>query len=488
MLPFKTLLQIDSNSRQAIFQQLANQLIQLIQDGTLQTGERLPSTRQMGEFLNLHRKTIVSFYDELIAQGWLETAIGSGTFVTKTLPIHQNQSLLSLETSSSKFVNAPVLAKKKTFLDIPALSASSTSLRLDDGFPDVRLAPMEELSRAFRRYLTAGNPYTRLGYTDPKGSPRLRNFLVDYLNNSRGLRISTENILITRGTMNAVFLASQLLLNRGDNVIVGETNWSGANMNFQNCGANLLTVPIDDFGMVVDAVEEICLKKQVRLLFITSHHHYPTTATLRADRRLKLLQLSEKHGFMILEDDYDYDFHYQSSPHLPLASADRQGTVLYMGSFSKSIAPALRIGYLVATKEIIERLAQLRRIIDRQGDSMLEYGLAELLEEGIIKRHLRKSLKNYRQRRDIFCEALSTELKDKIQFNIPEGGMAVWAKFSAEINLPKLSESLLKDGLSISTGRSYRFDNQNFNEIRLGFASSTEDELLKSVEVLKMRI
>jgi GntR family transcriptional regulator / MocR family aminotransferase len=488
MLPFKTLLQIDATSRQAIFQQLANQLIQLIQDGTLQTGERLPSTRQMGELLNLHRKTIVSIYDELIAQGWLETIIGSGTFVTKTLPIHQNQGFIALESPEKKSKNQPILLHEKPFLSIPALSASSTLLRLDDGFPDVRLAPMEELSRAFRRYLTTGNPYTRLGYTDPKGSPRLRNFLVEYLNNSRGLRVSTENILITRGTMNAVFLASQLLLKQGDNVIVGETNWSGANMNFQNCGANLLTVPIDDFGMVVDAVEEICLKKQIRLLFITSHHHYPTTATLRADRRLKLLQLSEKHNFMILEDDYDYDFHYQSSPHLPLASADRQGMVLYMGSFSKSIAPALRIGYLVAPEEIIERLAQLRRIIDRQGDSMLEYGLSELLEEGIIKRHLRKSLKNYRQRRDIFCEALSTELKDKIDFNIPEGGMAVWAKFSAGINLPKLSESLLKDGLSISTGRSYRFDNQSFNEIRLGFASSTEDELSKSVEVLKRKI
>jgi GntR family transcriptional regulator/MocR family aminotransferase len=195
---------------------------------------------------------------------------------------------------------------------------------------------------------------------------------------------------------------------------------------------------------------------------------------------VRLLELAQKHGFIIFEDDYDYDFHYQNKPLMPLASADEAGMVLYCGAFSKSISPAIRVGYLVGPENVIEHLAQLRRTIDRQGDSMLENAMAELLQNGVIQRHLRKSLRAYQQRRDFFCGLLNDSLKNYVQFKMPEGGMAVWTYFDSRIDLNRLAQNALKKGLY--------FQGENSplapNFTRLGFASSAPAELEQCVAVL----
>lgn len=205
--------------------------------------------------------------------------------------------------------------------------------------------------------------------------------------------------------------------------------------------------------------------------------------TLRADRRLKLLSLAEEHGFAIFEDDYDYDFHYMSKPLLPLAATDPNGMVLYCGSFTKSIAPAFRVGYVVAAENVIERLTQLRRIIDRQGDVALENAIADLLHNGVIQRHLRKSFREYRQRRDVFCDLLSNELHDKVSFVKPDGGLAIWTRFDQACDMKIIAERATKKGLSFSNGLLH--DIPGGGHTRLGFASSATDELFRAVSVLK---
>jgi GntR family transcriptional regulator/MocR family aminotransferase len=337
------------------------------------------------------------------------------------------------------------------------------------------------LARAYRSNLLQGNPYVRLGYGHTQGASWLRRELAAYLNETRGLKITPENILITRGTMMGLYLVCAGLLQAGDNVAVGVLNWGSANMNFLQAGAQLVRISVDEHGLDVDELEQFCQKNPLRLVYITSHHHYPTTVTLRADRRIKLLQLAETYGFIIFEDDYDYDFHYLSKPLLPLASADRAGMVLYCGSFTKTISPAFRVGYLVGSENVIVHLAQLRRIIDRQGDLILENGMAELLQTGVIQRHLRKSLREYRQRRDLFCELLRTKLSNYLDFQTPDGGMAVWTLFEKGIDLEILAEKVLKKGLFFSDGKHH---DSLLNATRLGFASSTVGELEQSVEIL----
>jgi GntR family transcriptional regulator/MocR family aminotransferase len=255
-------------------------------------------------------------------------------------------------------------------------------------------------------------------------------------------------------------------------------------MNFLQAGANLIKIPIDEHGIVVDELEKICRRQTVRMVFVTSHHFYPTTVALRADRRIQLLQLSEQYRFIIFEDDYDYDFHYLSKPLLPLASADKAGMVLYCGSFTKAISPAFRVGYLVGSENVIHHLAQLRRIIDRQGDAMLENALAELLQNGVIQRYLRKAWRKYRQRRDVLCELLKTNLGEYVQFQPPVGGMSVWTHFDPKISIPALAQKALQHDLYFSPGFRNENGSATINATRLGFASSTPAELERCVEIM----
>ncbi|WP_254560905.1 aminotransferase-like domain-containing protein [Dyadobacter diqingensis] len=485
MQPLSSLLRIDKSDRQPVYLQIANQLTDLIRTGIMQSGYQLLSSRQLAEAMDIHRKTVVRAYDELLAQGWLESRAGSGTYVATHFPEIKPQ---PISNGGKEIPNTKKIAGF-SFEDKPylrrAVLKSMTSLRLDDGFPDPRLAPLEELSRAYRTQLLTGNSYVKLGYGDTFGAQWLRQELSAYLNETRALKTLPENVLITRGTVMGLHLACTGLLKKGDNVALGELSWSSARMNFIQAGANIFDIPSDEYGIKVDAIEAICQKQPLRLLYVTSHHHYPTTVALRADRRLQLLALSEKYGFIIFEDDYDYDFHYLSKPLLPLAGADRAGMLLYCGSFTKTISPAFRVGYLVGSENVINHLAQIRRIIDRQGDNMLENAMAELLQNGIIQRHLRKSLRTYRQRRDFFCDLLKSELGNYLDFQIPDGGMAVWTRFDPKIDLGTLSQKAHQKDLYFSDGADSNTLSPKLNSTRLGFASSTQDELEQSVGIIK---
>ncbi|GAB4050964.1 aminotransferase-like domain-containing protein [Spirosoma litoris] len=498
MLPFKSLIQIDKSLATPVFLQLSDQLSQLIRKGTLAPGYRLPGSRQLAELLSLNRQTIVAAYDEGLAQGWLESRSGSGTYVAAHVPEVKPQAL-TMDNSyaiASRYGVTEDQNKQPgysfesiNFLLRPVLTNQS-GLRLDDGFPDIRLAPMDELSRAYRSYFRWGDPQKHFGYGDTKGNLLLREQLSIHLNETRGLRTTPDNLLITRGSIMGLHLTCQVLLRPGDVVVTGETTWAGATMNILKTGASVVTVPVDQHGMDIDALEILCQNQRsvaqpIRMVFVTPHHHYPTTVTLRADRRVRLLQLAEQYGFAILEDDYDYDFHYLSRPILPLASADQQGMVVYVGSLTKSVAPAFRIGYVVAPTAVIDELARLRRIIDRQGDPMLEFAIGQLLKTGDLKRHFRKALRTYHARRDHFCELLTTELADRIQFTRPDGGMAVWSTFDPAIDMELMAQQAGREGLSLSNGVAHNPPGQRLNGTRLGFASSTEDELTQSVGVLK---
>ncbi|WP_460938938.1 aminotransferase-like domain-containing protein [Spirosoma humi] len=488
VVPLPSLIQLDKASSLPVFVQLSNQLGQLIRSGTLLPGQRLPGTRQLANLLALNRQTVVAAYDEGMAQGWLESRAGSGTYVASHLPDVKPQPLMSGEESLSKdsLTNEQpgYPFERLDFLVRPVLTTQS-GLHLDDGFPDIRLAPMDELSRAYRSYFRWGNPQRHFGYADTKGHLLLREQLSLHLNETRGLQTTPDNVLITRGSIMGLHLASQVLLRPGDVVVTGETTWAGATMNFRKAGATVRTIPVDEHGIDLDKLAVYCEQQPIRLVFVTPHHHYPTTVTLHPSRRVRLLQLAEQYGFIILEDDYDYDFHYLSRPILPLASADRRGMVVYVGSLTKSVAPAFRIGYVVAPTALIDELARLRRIIDRQGDPMLEFAIGLLFKTGDLKRHFRKALRTYHTRRDHFCALLANELPNAIQFTKPDGGLAVWARFDPAIDMETMANRAAQQGLILSNGVFHNPPGQRLNGTRLGFASSSEEELERSVQVLK---
>jgi GntR family transcriptional regulator/MocR family aminotransferase len=354
-------------------------------------------------------------------------------------------------------------------------------LIINDGSPDSRLAPMDLLLRAYKELLTERNYKKFIPQGNFSGTLPLREAMTRFLTDTRGLTMSPDNILITRGAQMAIYLAAQLILKKGDSVIVSRPNYFMADKAFEQAGARLLRVPADEQGMDVDAVEALCQKKKPRMLYVVPHHHHPTTVTLSMDRRMKLLDSIRRHQLVVIEDDYDYDFHYSSGPILPLASADHGGNVIYIGSLTKSLTPSIRLGYMIAPPDFIAQATRLRRIIDIRGDHLQEDALATLIRNGDLTRHLKKAGKIYHHRRDYFCDLLARRLDGRISFKKPDGGLAIWA--TSTLPLPLLSARTAAMGLLINDG-SYYSDSPG-NGLRLGFASLQEKEMDEAVEVLK---
>lgn len=486
MLPFQTLISIDKTAKIPVFLQIAAGLSDHIRRGTIAAGARLPGTRSMSESLGLHRKTVIAAYEELLAQGWLETRQSQGTFVSRKLPLIRPHALKETpaELPANGLAQPGFRFSPDPQLRLPVLKGTN-ALAFNDGFPDVRIAPWDALSRAYRTVLRQGFRKNLLFYSDIMGEPSFRSEMTEYLRDSRGLPINIDNVLITRGTMMSIYLAVQCIVQPGETVVVGEVSYASCNLIMRQSGAKMLTVPVDEYGIDVEAIGEICRKTEVRMVYVTPHHQHPTTVIMPAERRLRLLQLARTYGFCILEDDYDFDFHYNSNPILPLAAADTGGNVLYVGSLSKVFSPALRVGYITGPAVVIEAMANLRRIIDRQGDNLLEAAVALLFKEGEMRRHLKKAQKVYHRRRDLFCDLLKTELGDVIDFAKPTGGLAVWAKFDPACSLPDLAPKVREKGLWISNGVHYGPD---LNATRLGFAAVNEEEIEKGMRILKQAV
>ena len=481
-IPFKSFIQIDKLADKAIYLQIAYQLINAIQRGVLIPGIQLPGSRQLSEILGLHRKTIIAAYDELDAQGWIEIRPNKGSFIcTKFHALHSPVFGYDQELLASYPAHTGYQFRKSILLDLSVVKTNA-EIEFTDGLPDVRLAPLADLSRVYGTNLKRKSNLKHLGFAPNEGSEYFKEMLAAYLNNTRGLHISKRNVMITRGVDMGIYLAADLLLQKGDLVLVADLSYYVANMIFQKVGAKIISVPVDEHGIDVNAVKELCKLHQIRMLYITPHHHYPTTVTLSADRRIALLNLSAAYGFVILEDDYDYDFHYDSSPVLPLASADSRGMVVYIGSFCKSLAPGFRSGYLVAPENLIAELGKLRGLVDRQGDVLMEQALAELLEEGEIQRHLKKTLKVYLERRNAFCNLLRTHLGDMVSFAVPSGGLAMWTTWNPDLNLMRISRDCLHKNLYLPSTLLYQ--QRGLTAMRLGFGDQTVEEMERSVKIL----
>jgi GntR family transcriptional regulator/MocR family aminotransferase len=485
MIPYKTILQLDKDKKQPLYIQLTTQFITLIKQGTVLPETKLPSSRQLALLLGVHRKTIVACYEELDLQGWVKTVPKTGTFVNADLPLLKTHAL----TEGQAVLKADALGfsfKDNALLDRNFPQAFKDGyLYVNDGVSDGRLAPVDDIGILYRKLLSKKSVVEALGYGSTYGDLSLRETLVTYLNDTRGLDISVDQIMITRGSQMGLFLSAQLLVTHNEYIIVGATNYSSLDTTFEFTGAKLLRAPVDANGVDTEAVESLCKQYAIKAIYITSHHHHPTTVTLSAKRRLHLLNLAKTYQFAILEDDYDYDFHYNHAPILPLASHDTSGNVIYVGSVCKTVAPVFRVGYLVGPKHFVAACAKLRRFVDRQGDAVLEMAFSNFIKYGGLDRHINKVMKIYRARRDLFCKCFRAELGDYFSFETPKGGMAIWAKLHKDYSWDTVSKLALKERLVILEWQRYDMANVGHNAIRIGFAAYNDNEIYEFIKRFK---
>ncbi len=483
-LPFSTLIAVDRASAVPVFKQVANSLIELIKNGKIKPCYQLPASRDMALMLQLNRTTIVAAYEEMQVQGWLEVIKRKGNFVAQHLPVTSPKSFEMSTREKSLSGDQKIFYKQIAVRPPLTRKLKPSQLMISDGYPDPRIAPLDLIVDRYRFLSGRTNVHNRLLTDGAQGSALLRTELAQFLSKTRALDITPEQLLVTHGAQLAISVAASMILQPGSTVVVGDLNYPLADRLFEQLGAKIIKVKVDNDGIDVDAIEHICQQSVPGLLYIIPHHHHPTTVTLSAERRVKLLDIIRRYRFPVIEDDYDYDFHYENAPILPLASAEHNNYVLYIGSISKTLSPTVRMGYLIGGADFIWQASKLKQVLDIRGDVLFEESVGYLFKSGEMQRHLRKSVKLYKSRRDDFCEILNASFGNKVNFNVPKGGMAVWTLFDPEYSIPQLSERLAAQGIYLNDGSIYQYKD-DVNAMRLGFASLDAHEMQSFAKALK---
>ncbi len=468
-----------------MYLQIAQQIINAIQRGYIAKGSALPGTRVLGKILKIHRNTAVAVYDELASQGWVEIIPNKGTFVLfpeqTTAAIKAGVQELDAVYKYSKLTGFPF---QPSFNLASTLPITKAKYSITDGVPDLRLHPVYQFSRWYSAVMKRKSLINKWSHPNQSTHSLFEIQLCNYLNATRGFHIKPENLISTRSTEMSLYIVSRLLIKQNDVVLVGSLSNYASNMIFQQAGATIKTIPVDADGLDVSYIKTHFVKGSIRCVYVCAHRQYPTSVTLRAERRLQLLELAKAYQFAIIEDDYDYDFQFDGSAILPMATANASGVVIYLGKFGQSLFPSFQTGFVVAPENLISEAKNYLKLLDKQGDVIQEQMLTELISEGEIYRLMKKNIITYKQRRDYLCKCLESSFKDILCWKIPSGGLALWVQFQSEISLVKLADAAEKEGLFIPNTTLYQ--DKNTCAIRFGFGHLNEEEIKQVVTKLKM--
>jgi GntR family transcriptional regulator/MocR family aminotransferase len=379
--------------------QIYRQLRDAVLDGRLRDGERLPATRELARDLAVSRNTVAGAYDRLTAEGYLAARVGAGTFVRGDL----------VRPRSRRSAPAGVIMPRPVWRQLEASLTSEEATPAYDfriGIPDGRLFPVQTWRRLLNRQLRT-SMLTDARYRAPGGHPDLRAAIARHLGVSRSVRAAADDVLVTRGAQQAVDLVARVLVEPGDCVAVEDPGYPPVRQLMRSLGARVVPVPVDDEGLVVDA-----LPRNARLVYTTPSHQFPMGVAMSLARRRALVEWAARHRAAVIEDDYDTEFRYTPRPLEPLQTLDRHGRVIYVGTFAKTMLPLLRTGFLVAPASLRPALLAARQLTDWHGDRPTEAALAAFLDEGFLARHVRRAGTAYAGRRAALLAAVDAHLVD----------------------------------------------------------------------------
>lgn len=456
-----------------MYLQIAGSLRAAIEQGRFLRGDRLPSCRQLAADFDVHRHTVMAAMNELRAQGWIESRDRSRFVVAGELP----DKFLSSKQYDVAADTSPVRLPFAHEVDAGATAghANDYTVDLSTGKPDVRLFPLAEFRSCINDSLRSAD-VGLMGYGDPRGTARLRQAIADHLRNVRG--ITGREIFVTNSAVEGIYLLAHLFLGRGDTAAVESIGFAPAVDALRSTGADILPIPVGPTGLDPAALEKALTTTEIRLLYLTPLHQYPTTVTLGIENRKRIYALARQYGFAIIEDDYDHEYHYASQPLEPMAAVDPNGLVMYVSSFSKTLFPALRVGFMALPDYVSSALQGLRRRINRQSNAIIQEAVGRWMEEGGLQRHLRKTRRVYARRRDVLCNALE-QLRAgglRLDYNKPAGGMTMWINTHADVTeltraAADMRVRLTPDAISCCAPHPER------SHVRLGFAAHDENEL-----------
>lgn len=486
-------LSLGKGSEETLQAQIFEQVRRLILHGDLKPGMSLPPSRQLSEQFGVSRNTVTLAYDRLISEGYLEARGRAGTFVSKDLPGN-----LHIEESSTGGLSAAGARPQTSspllcFAGYPPLDGRGEARRPQFDFwvgrSDPSTFPVSIWrSIMLRKLCIAGCNLTEYG--DPTGLPELRTAIANLVARSRGMQITAEQVIVTNGSQDGLNLICRLVGSERVPFFIEDPCFQGAAYLFQGIGADLHPIPVDAYGLVVEQLP--C--DRGGLLFVTPSHQYPTGATLTLDRRIQLLRWAEATNSIIIEDDYDSDFRYDGSPLTALAALDGGQRVLYLGTFSKSLGAGLRLGFTIVPRASVAAARIIKSQMNQGQPWLGQAVLAEFLESGHYDRHVRRTRKLYKSKRDRLRACLEKNF-GAANISGAEGGLhVVWRLPDGTPSADVIEKRALIKGVGVyalHSGGAYSFDREKAeswgrsNSLLLGYSAMSEQDIECAIDRLR---
>jgi GntR family transcriptional regulator / MocR family aminotransferase len=477
---------LNRQSEIPLYKQIGAYLRQAILSGSLTADTRLPACRQLARDLGVNRTTVENAYAELEADGLVFPRMGSGTYVLPQNPIPsipKNSAGLSLPLWQQSLQSSHIMPKSDIVDEMLAAAGHPRPISFSSGISDARQFPSEE----FRKILQAvmrRDQVAALEYGERNGYAPLREGIARILA-SQGLQTHPENILITAGSQQAIFLASQVLLKPNDIVLVEDPTYYAALDLFRTLGFQIIGIPMDGQGMQVEKLETLLQQYHPKLIYTVPNFHNPTGTCLSSARRRQLIALADRYNVPIVEDDFVGDLRYEGHSQPSLKALDPGGQVIYVSTFSKMLMPGLRVGFIVADGPVYDSLLSFKRISDLATSTLIQRALDAYVSVGRYQAYLHRSCQTFRKRRDAMLDAINRHLPPGISFDAPKGGLFIWLRLPESISADELLPTACKEGVSFAPGNFFFTDGISGREwIRLNFASQPVEEIEEGVKRL----
>lgn len=477
-------LRLDNTSNVPLHQQLYNELRQAILSGRLQCTQKMPSSRALAKALAISRTTVLMSYDQLISEGYLRTVPASGTFVACELPDQLLQSPVPQPVASTPQPRIELSSYGATLAtaELPVLPDPGNVIYFNYcGKPALDEFPVQVWKRLFSRACSLGTQM--LDYpTDPLGYKLLREAISRYLLQSRAVQCNPDQVIVVSGSQQALDLLARLLLDRGDRIVIEDPGYVEARRVFQAQGAEVVPVPVDEAGIVVEALSTSA--RPVKLVYVTPSHQYPTGVVLSLPRRLALLAWAQQSGAMILEDDYDSEFRYDERPIPALQGLTVGDLVIYIGTFSKVLFPSLRVGYIVVPQQLAPVVGQAKWLSDRQSPLLEQHALADFINEGHLESHVRRMRMLYAQRRQTLMQAISQQLGNQATILGDNAGLNMMVQFHTHLSDEEITDRAMQKGVQMRSIRKDCIKANSRGKFLLGYADLPPEKIEEGVSRL----
>jgi GntR family transcriptional regulator / MocR family aminotransferase len=471
-----SLFDIDRSSPHSLYKQVYSTLRSSILEGHLEPGSRIPSSRQLANELCVSRNTIVQAYDQLQAEDYLESGVGQGSYIK----LQFADSLTPVKKSHSK--NRVRVSKRgQAMLDAytPETPAGTPSPFVP-GIPALDSFPYKDWQRAMQR---AGRVISSadMNYGSTAGYLPLRKSLAAYLAVSRGVRCTPEQIIMVNGVQPGLDLIARILTDPGDKVWIEDPGHYGARSAFAAAQNKLMPAPVDEQGLVIS--KEMQNDVNANLVYVTPSHQTPTGAIMSLERRLQLINWADSKGAWIIEDDYDSEFRYRGQPLAALQGLVEDAPVLYMGTFSKTFMPSIRMAYLVVPEALVDTFCHARRTVDTHSPTPLQVAMHMFIEEGQFTTHVRKMRNLYAERQQLFLAAAKKHFSDEIHFKASDSGMHLVGDVGQH-NDKLLSQAAQQAGFMVPALSDYFISKADRRGLIFGYTCVPSDEIDNKVKEL----